>query len=150
MHLYLIGFSRAGKSTLARQLANSWNVPAFDTDEMIERQCGQSVADIVAAKGWDAFRELESRILLELGTLASPSAFPVAVACGGGIVELEQNRAFLKQQKLIWLNPSWELIYTRLLRHPSAISLDKSESELKELYRHRSQLYREIMYPCVN
>lgn len=155
MFLYIIGFSRAGKSTLAQSLAQSWNVPAYDTDRLIELECGQSIAEYVAAKGWDAFRTLESAILLKLGADLSPvsissPAITAVVACGGGIVELAINREYLKLKRLVWLNPGWQIIYPRLKIQPSALSLDKSESELRQLYAQRYTLYKELIFPWKN
>jgi shikimate kinase len=148
MLLYIIGFSRSGKSTLATQLAQSLSLPVFDTDAMIEQKCGQSIADIVESKGWDAFRRMEHEILLELGTEMSPLSWSGLVACGGGIVELEANRDFLAKQGLIWLHQSWELLWPRLQASPSAICRGKSEAELKALYHHRNILYKDIMDSC--
>lgn len=148
MLLYIIGFSRSGKSTLAKLLGLGKALPVYDTDQIIEQKCGASVAEIVDTQGWDAFRTIESEILLELGTIQSPLSLSGFVACGGGIVELAANREYLARQRLLWLHQSWELLWSRLQMNPSAICFGKSESELKALYKHRNRLYKELINPC--
>ncbi len=161
MNLYIIGFSRAGKSTFAKQLADTWMIPFADTDTLIEQTSGHSIAEIVQDKGWAEFRRLESQALISTGTAMSPFSSsdrtipPVAtrpqciskvVSCGGGIVDTAGNRMFLKQNKLLWLNPPWALIWQRICQHPSEITRGKSEEELKEMYDQRFPLYQELIY----
>ncbi|HQQ67498.1 MAG TPA: shikimate kinase, partial [Candidatus Cloacimonadota bacterium] len=152
MNLYIIGFSRAGKSTFAKQLAGKWKVPFTDTDTRIEQTRGHSIAEIVQDKGWDEFRRLESQVLLSTGTAMSPfspsdnalhpsatrpQGLSMIVSCGGGIVESAENRTYLRQHKLLWLNPPWDLIWQRICQQPSVITAGKSEDELKALYEKR-------------
>ncbi|MCK9334160.1 MAG: shikimate kinase [Candidatus Cloacimonetes bacterium] len=168
MDIYIIGFTRAGKSSLAKSLANSWQIPAYDTDELIELECAHSIAEIVADHGWDAFRKLESSMLLKLGNpsfpaspfnlsdIPKPSPEPGArrisriISCGGGIVENPINRDFLKQQRVFWLNPPWALILSRLQTNPSAICWGRTAKQLFDLYQIRYPLYREIVTQCKN
>ena len=156
MKLYIIGFSSAGKSTLARSLAASWSIPHWDTDEIFEQEHSQSIADYVQERGWQAFRKAESDILLKTQKWlsASESSFVESknvlqyqgiVACGGGIVESEINRAFLAEQRLLWLNPPWELLLSRIKQNPSAFCAGKSEEELRVDYRRRCILYRSLL-----
>jgi len=162
MQLYIIGFSGSGKSTLARQLASDLHIEALDTDDLIETEAGCSIAELVQTKGWDAFRELESKILLSMGTHMSPYSFSLdgeangenrddtIIACGGGIVELAANRDYLKSKQVLWLNPPWQLISDRLQRCPSAICTGRSMQELNLLYHQRYPLYKEVMFSCRN
>ena len=50
-NLILAGFMGTGKSALGRQLAYRWQRPFFDTDDLIEKLAGMSVADIFAQHG---------------------------------------------------------------------------------------------------
>lgn len=155
MKLYIIGFSSAGKSTLARALAASWRIPYRDTDEIFVEQYSQSIADYVLAQGWTAFRKAETDILLKTQewTPASESSdfnskdtpqYQGIVACGGGIVESSVNRAFLAQQRLLWLNPPWEILLSRIRQNPSAFCAGKSEQALQADFRRRCVLYRSL------
>lgn len=91
-HLFLIGFMGAGKSTAAREIAESLGRPCVDLDETIEREASRPVARIFAEDGEDVFRALESAALETLS-----GASPSVVACGGGIVVRAENRAALKR-----------------------------------------------------
>ncbi len=152
MLLYIIGFTRAGKSTFARKLAQGWRIPYWDTDEIFVNQEEQSIAEYTNKYGWNAFRERESEILVGIRShsfgsrLLSQQGFRGVLACGGGIVESSQNRDLLKQERVLWLSPSWETLYRRIRETPSAITQGMSEPELWQLYQRRLPLYRE----CIN
>lgn len=89
-HVFLVGFMGAGKSTVADIVARRLGRPCVDLDDRIAASAGMSVGAIFAEKGEDAFRELESAQLALLE--AEP---PSIVACGGGIVLRDSNRALL-------------------------------------------------------
>lgn len=91
-HLFLIGFMGAGKSTVARLVAERLGLVAVDLDEMIEQRAGRSVTEIFDRDGEDAFRDLETEALSALSALP-----PRVVACGGGVVLRPENRALLKR-----------------------------------------------------
>ena len=59
----LVGMMGAGKSTVARLLAEAFGCPALDTDEMVERRVGMTVAEMFAEEGEGAFRAAESRAI---------------------------------------------------------------------------------------
>lgn len=156
MKLYIIGFSSAGKSTLARALAASWSIPYRDTDEIFVEEYSQSIAEYVQSQGWPAFRKAESDILLktqkwmpasESSVFESKSTgqYQGIVACGGGIVESEINRVFLAEKHLLWLHPPWELLWARIRQNPSAFCQGKSEQEVHSEYLRRCILYRSLI-----
>jgi shikimate kinase len=160
MKLYIVGFSGAGKSTLAKALAQSWSIAYVDTDELCAQRCGKSIAEFVLQNGWPAFRELESEVLFETQKKNYPSEFSdystvispgktdqyqAIVACGGGIVESPRNRDLLKPQRIVWLNPPWSLLWSRIRQTPSAFCKGKNEVELYQDFRERCKLYRQIL-----
>ncbi|KAJ7188589.1 shikimate kinase/Threonine synthase-like 1, partial [Mycena filopes] len=81
-----------GKTTLATITARALGWELLDTDTVFERQHRTSIVDFVASQGWEAFRQVESDILDEL-LRTNPTE--KVIACGGGVVELERNRALL-------------------------------------------------------
>ena len=62
-NLILAGFMGTGKSALGRQLAKRWRRPFLDTDELVEKLAGASIADIFAQHGEEHFRALERQVV---------------------------------------------------------------------------------------
>jgi shikimate kinase len=91
-HIFLVGFMGSGKSTVGRMVADRMKMPFCDLDREIEKRRGRTVQEIFAQDGEPAFRQLEHE---ELGTLVD--APDTVVACGGGVVIDDRNRALLKQ-----------------------------------------------------
>ena len=95
-HVFLIGFMGAGKSTVARMVAEQLGRPCVDLDDAIVAVAGRSLREIFEDSGERAFREFESA---QLSMLAD--AEPSVVACGGGIVVRDENRSALKHMGLV-------------------------------------------------
>lgn len=91
--IVLIGMRGVGKTTLGTIAAKALAWELLDTDTIFEKQ-NMPIAQYIPTYGWDAFRKTESNILAEILRL-----HPVGkvIACGGGIVELEANRAMLQK-----------------------------------------------------
>jgi len=90
----------AGKSTVAKLLAEELGCPAVDTDEMVERRAGRRVAEMFADEGEDAFRAAESQAIGELGSVVGP----LVASVGGGAVLNGANRAALRSLgTVVWL-----------------------------------------------
>jgi len=66
VNIYLVGMMGSGKTTVGRILAKKLKYRFFDTDELIVRVANQSIAEIFAQEGEEAFRELETKVLGEL------------------------------------------------------------------------------------
>ncbi|MEO8603583.1 MAG: shikimate kinase [bacterium] len=77
----LTGFMGTGKTSIGERLAAHLGAPFVDTDALVERTAGRSVAAIFAADGEAAFRAAERRAVQE--ALAVPGA---VVATGGGAI----------------------------------------------------------------
>jgi shikimate kinase len=86
-HLWLLGLSGSGKSTVGPRLARALALPWVDTDADIARESGKSIPQIFQEQGEKAFREKESAVLKKVA--ASPAS---VISCGGGIVLSEANR----------------------------------------------------------
>ncbi|KAL9047868.1 MAG: hypothetical protein Q9162_007928 [Coniocarpon cinnabarinum] len=90
--IFLIGMRGAGKTTAGRWAASVLDWPFTDLDEELERHSGVSIMDMVKQQGWETFRHAESETLRRL-VREKPSKH--IFACGGGIVEGEENRKIL-------------------------------------------------------
>jgi shikimate kinase len=112
LKIFLIGFMGAGKSYWGKQLAEHWNLPFYDLDEVIVAEEEMAVSDIFATKGEDYFRERESALLRGL---VQQDKF--LISCGGGTPCFQDNMDFMNEHGVtIWLNPSVATMVERLQR----------------------------------
>ena len=78
-HVVLIGLPGAGKTTVAKLVADALQAPAVDVDAVIVRREGKQIAMIFAEQGEAAFRAVERR-----ETDAALAGAPAIIAAGGG------------------------------------------------------------------
>jgi shikimate kinase len=108
--IYLVGFMAAGKTTVARAIANRLGWRAEDIDELIEARERRTVAEIFARQGEPYFRAVEREILRLLLPLRH-----VVVATGGGTFMDPDSRAAINMDGLsIWLDVPFEEILARI------------------------------------
>ena len=91
-NIILTGFMATGKTTVGKLLADRLGYEFVDTDELIVRRSGLSVADIFNTQGEAAFRKMEAAIAKELGEMQG-----LVVATGGGLMMDAGNAAALSQ-----------------------------------------------------
>jgi shikimate kinase len=136
--VYLVGFMAAGKTTVARALADRLGWRAEDIDELIEARERRTVADIFARSGEPYFRALERDILHLLLPLRH-----VVVATGGGTFVDPQNRSMINADGLsIWLDIPLERALARVPaggRRPLAADREAFE----RLYHLRRAAYQQ-------
>ena len=108
--IYLVGFMAAGKSTVARALAQRLHWRAEDIDELIEARERRPVADIFQKQGEPYFRAAERDILKLLLPLRH-----VVVATGGGTFMDPDNRAAINMDGVsVWLDVPLEELLARI------------------------------------
>ena len=108
--IYLVGFMAAGKSTVARALAQRLHWRAEDIDELIEARERRPVAEIFQKHGEQYFRSAEREILKLLLPLRH-----VVVATGGGTFMDPDNRAAINMDGLsVWLDVPFEELLVRI------------------------------------
>ena len=108
--IYLVGFMAAGKSTVARAVADRLGWRAEDIDELIEARERKTVAEIFQKQGEPYFRTVEREILKLLLPLRH-----AVVATGGGTFMDPENRTAINMDGVsVWLDVPFEVLLARL------------------------------------
>ena len=142
MKVFLVGPMGTGKSTTGRNLSEKLDYDFYDTDKLVEKAEGRKIKDIFEQDGEDYFRQKESEALSETKVLRN-----VVIATGGGIVEKEENRLFLKNEdKVIFLDSTPERQYERTKDSKKRPLLNDGDSLeiLKKLYEKRFNFYEAV------
>jgi shikimate kinase len=106
----LVGLMGAGKTSIGRRLATRLGLPFVDADAEIEAAAGESIADIFARHGEQAFRDGERRVIARL--LDRP---PHVLATGGGAFLDADTRAKISVSGVsVWLRAGIDTLLSRL------------------------------------
>lgn len=142
--VFLVGLRASGKTSLGRLVAERLGLPFVDTDELVVRKAGASIAEIVERDGWEAFRALETEVLREV------AGAPVVAATGGGVVLAEENRDLLRKGgPVFYLLATTLCVVERLTRdmdpenRPPLTELPLAE-EMGRLREERDPLYMAV------
>ena len=109
-NIFLIGFMGAGKSTVARALAERLHCPLVEMDQQIVKEQGMTINEIFDKYGEDRFREIESQLILDLG-----QGEAAVISCGGGVVVRPQNTEYMKKSgRIVYLQASPRTVYERV------------------------------------
>jgi len=93
-HIFLIGLSGSGKSTVGRLLEQYLGMPLLDIDALIEEECRERIPAIFAQHGEEYFRSYESFVLDRITRTESGAI----ISTGGGIVTRAENRALMAER----------------------------------------------------
>ncbi|HEU5177339.1 MAG TPA: shikimate kinase [Burkholderiales bacterium] len=141
-NLYLVGMMGAGKTTVGRSLARRLKLRFFDSDQEIEARCGVKIPVIWEIEGEAGFRAREAQAIAELSLLDG-----IVLATGGGAVLAPENRALLAERgTVVYLRATPEHLYERVRQDRNRPLLAGGDplGRLRELYRERDPLYREV------
>ena len=142
MKIFLIGPMGSGKSTIGKVLSKRLEYDFYDTDKLVEKVVGKKIKEIFEQNGEQYFRLKESEELDKTRKLKN-----AVIATGGGIIENEKNRLFLKEEKkVIFLDSSIERQYDRTKESQKRPLLNNGDSMkiLKNLYQKRLSFYQEV------
>ncbi|MGZ4447166.1 MAG: shikimate kinase [Nocardioides sp.] len=136
----LVGPMGAGKTTVARLLAERWGVAARDTDQDVEAGDGRSVADIFVESGEARFRELE-----RAAVAAALAEHDGVLALGGGAVLDEGTRDLLAGHPVVFLRVGLADAVKRVgLGTSRPLLLGNVRSRIKALLDERSAIYESV------
>ncbi len=131
-NIVLTGMPSSGKSTVGK-LLDIDGYEFVDTDEEIEKRCGCTIKELIAEKGEQYFRDLESQVIQEVSAKGSQ-----IIATGGGVVLREENiRALKRNGKLFFIDaPLSRLLVT------DDRPLSDTRDKLEQLYHQRIGIYK--------
>lgn len=113
MKIFLTGYMGSGKSLVARHLAQQLDASYIDLDDQISLMEGMSIAGIFKTRGELYFRNLETKVLVDV--LKEPSS--LIIALGGGTPCYGNNLEIIKSNtdaKTVYLRASVEFLRDRL------------------------------------
>ena len=141
-NIFLVGMMGAGKTTVGRTLARRLKLRFIDSDHEIEVRCGVKIPVIFEIEGEAGFRSREAQALAELTVLEG-----IVLATGGGAVLREDNRRLLGARGIvIYLRATPEHLFERVRqdRNRPLLATGDPLARLRQLYRERDPLYREV------
>jgi len=105
----LIGYRGCGKTVVGRLLAERLGGPFLDTDELIVKRAGRSIADIFSEDGERGFRDREAAAIKD-----AIEQRPTVLSLGGGaIVRPEHIDRIRAAATVIYLSASPEVLFER-------------------------------------
>jgi shikimate kinase len=148
--IFFVGPRACGKTTAGGLLARQLALPFEDTDVRLQRDLGMSVARIVAERGWERFRELESAVLHEVAERLAVCGG--VIATGGGVVLKAGNRAYMRSRgRVFFLSAPARLLAARLAADPQdplrpPLTCVPAKDEVPLVLAEREPLYRETAH----
>lgn len=141
MNVVLIGYRGTGKSTVGRLVAARLRRELVSTDAEIVKRAQCTIPEMIAQKGWDYFRDLESDICHDLA-----SRDQLVIDTGGGAILRSQNVEALKNNGMVfWLTASVETIAKRIggdTQRPSLTGTKSFVDEIQDVLRERTPKYQ--------
>jgi len=135
----LVGFMGAGKTTVGRILADRLGFEFLDSDRLIEKSEGRTVAEIFHRRGEDFFRRREEALLARMG----PAQGGRVLATGGGLIQdLENRRRLAGRYRVIWLYAPFPVCLSRSGGSSRPLLLSRGTGDSAALrFDHRQDRY---------
>ncbi len=118
----------AGKTTLGKAFSRALGLTFVDLDWYIEERYHKTVRQIFAERGEDGFRELEKRMLHEVGDFED-----VVISVGGGTPCFFDNMDYMNQMgETIFLDADVKVLFRRLkiAKQQRPLLAEKTDEEL--------------------
>ncbi len=139
-NIVLIGFMGSGKTTFGKACAKKLGMDFLDADEYIVNKAGKSIPQIFAEDGEEAFRQLETEVLMNWRDHLSNTV----LATGGGMPLRKENARLLKEiGRVEYLTATTKEIYDRVKGDTNRplLQCDNPYEKICELMKQRKCLY---------
>lgn len=137
--IVITGMMGAGKTTIAKLLADALNLKCLDIDTIVEQQEKMTIAEIFAKNGESYFRRVEHQTII-----SNFQNEELVISLGGGAFENPQTRNFLlENSNVVFLKTSPEIIFERIKNNTSRPLLNNKMSvdKIKEILKKREKNY---------
>ncbi len=140
----LVGLPGAGKSTLARALAERLGCGVLDTDEVLAGRVGTPAAAYLREVGEGRFRAAE------LEALDEALEADAVVATGAGVVTRAEARERLRRERAVWLDAPDATLLERVGGGDRPLLGARPAEALADLRRERRPLYEAVSRAVVD
>ena len=139
-NIVLVGLMGSGKSAIGRTIAKKLGRRFIDTDRLIERKTGKTIAEIFNSEGELLFRKQEKDIIRKISQYIG-----IVIATGGGAIKDPENFKCLKESGwIIALFASPAVLYQRIAGkriRPLLLDEDEPIKKLEEIFNERKSMY---------
>ncbi|HEY0324273.1 MAG TPA: shikimate kinase [Pyrinomonadaceae bacterium] len=137
--IVITGFMAAGKTSVAKALAERLKCRMIDLDYIITERERRTVPALISDEGEAGFREAERRalgIVLEMNRAR-------VIALGGGAWTIAENRALIDEHHCftVWLDAPFELCWQRITESEEVRPLAQDRESAERLYGERRPVY---------
>jgi shikimate kinase len=147
-NVVIAGMMGSGKTAVAEALARRLGWRSVDTDQLVQKDAGMTVAALFATEGEEAFRDAESATIASLGA----SSGPLVVSVGGGAVVRPGNRDAMKRLgTVVWLRAEPASLAARVgsgegrpVLGGGALDADETAGRLADLAEQRRPFYEQV------
>jgi len=136
--ILLVGMPGVGKSTVGRLVADELHVPLSDTDAVVERAAGSTIAEIFARAGEQEFRRRETAALSDALRQCH------VVSAGGGAPVQQENRDLLAQAWVVHLVGDAAEVWGRLHHSSGRPLLAGGRPAWERLWAERASVYAAV------
>jgi len=138
--IIIVGHMGAGKSLLAKTLAEKLKWQYVDSNIGLERYMGRRMHEIIGKQGEEAFHQFEAEILDYYHNKEN-----IVLVLEDGVVDTEKNRKLLLKEFVIYLKVNTATQLKRMSDGmPSVLPIANQNLFLDKLHDERDQLFEEV------
>lgn len=148
LSLAIVGFMGSGKTTLLTELMKFdalREYDFYDLDEVIEKNMGVKIQDLINKQGLRKFRIIERKNLIKLTNVTSK---PKIISLGGGALDqVSFNLLSDSSFSILWADTPFEDCLKRIRAEGNIRPLNKlSDEALEKLYKERLTFYEKASF----